>query len=139
MRWAKALREFRLAGVLRASYTDPFHVLGCASVAQWQSTGFVNLRLWVRLPPLASQAGKPSIRSRPTARRASVPERHSSLGSAIVRGFADMNTDGQMAERPMASDCKSDGLSPTGVRIPLCPLFRRTDEAILDCRLKIAD
>jgi hypothetical protein len=32
--------------------------------------------------------------------------------------------DGQMAERPMASDCKSDGLSPTGVRIPLCPLLQ---------------
>src|SRR5438132_14418670 len=58
MRWAKALREFRLAGVLRASYTYSFHASGCASVAQWQSTGFVNLRLWVRLPPLASQARK---------------------------------------------------------------------------------
>src|SRR5438552_14062044 len=28
---------------------------------------------------------------------------------------------GQVAERPMASDCKSDGLSPTGVQIPPCP------------------
>src|ERR1700756_2225496 len=71
MRWAKALREFRLAGVIRASYTDTFHALGCASVAQWQSTGFVNLRLWVRLPPLASQARKPSIRSRPTGQASS--------------------------------------------------------------------
>lgn len=24
-----------------------------ASVAQWQSTGFVNQRLWVQVPPLA--------------------------------------------------------------------------------------
>ena len=32
-----------------------------------------------------------------------------------------MDMDGQMAERPMASDCKSDGLSPTGVQIPPCP------------------
>ena len=29
---------------------------------------------------------------------------------------------GQVAERPMAPDCKSDGLRPTGVRIPPCPL-----------------
>ena len=29
---------------------------------------------------------------------------------------------GQMAERPMAPDCKSGGLSPTQVRILLCPL-----------------
>jgi hypothetical protein len=33
---------------------------------------------------------------------------------------------GQVAERPMASDCKSDGLVPTGVQIPPCPL--RNDE-----------
>jgi hypothetical protein len=29
---------------------------------------------------------------------------------------------GQMAERPMAPDCKSGGLSPTQVRILLCPI-----------------
>jgi hypothetical protein len=40
------------------SYTYSFHATGCASVAQWQSTGFVNQWLWVQLPPLASRAGK---------------------------------------------------------------------------------
>src|ERR1700732_851785 len=35
---------------------------------------------------------------------------------------APLNSDGQMAERPMAPDCKSGGLSPTQVRILLCPL-----------------
>src|SRR5207249_10164981 len=33
---------------------------GCASVAQGQSIGFVNQRLWVQFPPLASLTGKPS-------------------------------------------------------------------------------
>ena len=36
---------------------------------------------------------------------------------------------GQVAERPMASDCKSDGHSPTGVQIPPCPLFDSVDSA----------
>src|ERR1700694_4586158 len=94
VRWAKALREFRLAGVLRASYTYSFHASGCASVAQWQSTGFVNLRLWVRLPPLASQAGK-AVDLRPTgqlhawdgltSRSARTPRRRFTFGSATVR------------------------------------------------------
>jgi hypothetical protein len=35
----------------------PFRVTGCASVAQRQSTGFVNQMLWVQVPPLASVAG----------------------------------------------------------------------------------
>src|SRR5947209_1001366 len=56
LRHAKRLRDFRLATILQPTYTDSFHALGCASVAQWQSTGFVNQWLWVRLPPLASQA-----------------------------------------------------------------------------------
>src|SRR5437667_493583 len=49
-------REFRLATPVPASYTYSFHAFGCASVAQWQSTGFVNRWLWVQVPPLASLA-----------------------------------------------------------------------------------
>ena len=41
----------------------------------------------------------------------------------------DKDMDGQMAEWPMASDCKSDGLSPTGVQIPLCPDSREIRHA----------
>ena len=66
-----------------ASYNGRFHGVGCASVAQWQSSGFVNRWLWVRLPPLASR------------------------GKTIH---------GQVAERPMASDCKSDGFSLRGFK-----------------------
>src|SRR5579871_71728 len=51
-------RQFRLARPMPPSYTDAFRVLGCASVAQRQSTGFVNQWLWVQIPPLASLAGK---------------------------------------------------------------------------------
>src|SRR5207249_325119 len=68
-----------------------------ASVAQWQSTGFVNQWLWVQVPPLASARGD--------KRR------------ACRRGNG-----GQVAERPMAPDCKSGELSSTGVQIPPCPL-----------------
>ena len=32
-----------------------FPKLGCATVAQWQSTGFVNQMLWVQVPPVASR------------------------------------------------------------------------------------
>src|SRR5262249_12540549 len=51
-------REFRLARLVRHSYTYFFHALGCASVAQRQSTGFVNQWLWVQVPPLASLGGE---------------------------------------------------------------------------------
>src|SRR5437867_4782061 len=121
------------------SYTYSFHALGCASVAQRQSTGFVNQWLWVQVPPLASLAGKPSSRTkahRPIGRHKALEEplldRPLSRSERIVSHSAGpalgqmslRDMDGQMAERPMASDCKSDGLSPTGVRIPLCPLIR---------------
>jgi hypothetical protein len=52
-------REFRLATVVPFPYTCFFHFGGCATVAQWQSTGFVNQGLWVQLPPVASR-GKPT-------------------------------------------------------------------------------
>src|SRR5262249_37734175 len=54
-------REFRLATVMPFPYTCFFHLGGCATVAQWQSTGFVNQGLWVQLPPVASR-GKPTTR-----------------------------------------------------------------------------
>ena len=48
-------------------------------------------------------------------------------GSGKQRGVAGMTSRvteyGQMAERPMAPDCKSGGLRPTQVRILLCPVF----------------
>src|SRR5262249_31925099 len=46
--------EFRLATPVPFSYTCFFHDRGCATVAQWQSTGFVNQMLWVQVPPVAS-------------------------------------------------------------------------------------
>src|SRR5262249_16810824 len=52
-----------------------------ATVAQWQSTGFVNRGLWVQLPPVA---------------------------------WLNRSGAGQVAERPMVSDCKSDGLNLRG-------------------------
>ena len=54
--------QFRLARRMPLTYTYSFHALGCASVAQRQSTGFVNQWLWVQIPPLASLAGRPSFR-----------------------------------------------------------------------------
>jgi hypothetical protein len=105
------------------TYTYSFHALGCASVAQRQSTGFVNQWLWVQIPPLASLAGKSRQQEGPPAKRV-IREVTSPPGKAIApERSLKISMDGQMAERPMASDCKSDGLSPTGVRIPLCPLF----------------
>src|SRR3954463_2727052 len=38
------------------------------------------------------------------------------------RGKRLKDPNGQVAERPMASDCKSDERVSTGVRIPPCPL-----------------
>ena len=69
-RWrlAKALREFRLARLVSPSYTYFFHDSGCASVAQGQSIGFVNQRLWVQFPPLASLAGKAVMHGGPPAK-----------------------------------------------------------------------
>src|SRR5262249_46532080 len=49
--------EFRLATLVPSPYTHLFHADGHATVAQWQSTGFVNQMLWVQLPPVASRAG----------------------------------------------------------------------------------
>src|SRR5712692_3328840 len=49
--------NFGLATPVPPPYTYSFHATGLASVAQRQSTGFVNLRLWVQVPPLASQEG----------------------------------------------------------------------------------
>ena len=48
-----ACREFRLATLMPSSYTHTFHADSLATVAQWQSTGFVNQMLWVQLPPVA--------------------------------------------------------------------------------------
>ena len=57
-------REFRLATLMPFTYTHFFHVIGWASVAQGQSTGFVNQMLWVQVPPLASLAGTNASTSR---------------------------------------------------------------------------
>ena len=46
--------EFWLAAPVPFTYNYLFHELGHASVAQRQSTGFVNQKLWVQIPPLAS-------------------------------------------------------------------------------------
>ena len=82
---------FRLATLVPRFYTDPFPLREGPRYRSSirQSIGFVNRRLRVRFPSVAS---------------------------------ATDGGDGQMAERPMASDCKSDGHSPTQVRILLCPL-----------------
>ena len=68
-------------------YTPPFRVRGvnAASVAQRQSSGFVNRRLWVRLPPLAL-----------------------SRSPLVATPNGDGN-DGGVPERPMGPDCKSGG------------------------------
>ena len=60
--------------------------------------------------------------STPAASSAGAAERPWSvvIGEGI-RARGEAATNGQMAERPMASDCKSDGLVPTQVRILLCP------------------
>ena len=52
--------EFRLASFMPPSYTHSFVEIGCASVAQRQSTGFVNRMLWVQIPSLASRVRPPS-------------------------------------------------------------------------------
>jgi hypothetical protein len=104
-------KERRLATLMPPSYTYSFRSPGFASVAQWQSTGFVNRWLWVQLPPLAS------------ARNACADER-TPPGLAGVGG----NIIGQMAERPMAPDCKSGEVSSTQVRILLCPNVVSVDE-----------
>src|SRR6516225_9917675 len=52
--------NFRLATCVPSSYTHFFHAFGHATVAQWQSTGFVNQKLWVQLPPVASRGGSGS-------------------------------------------------------------------------------
>lgn len=76
--------ENKLASIFLFAYTFFFHHRRVgASVAQWQSPGFVNRRLWVQLPPLASCRG---------------------IGA------------GQVAERPMAPDCKSGGFILRGFK-----------------------
>jgi hypothetical protein len=114
--------KFRLATFMPSSYTHFFaRGLLRASVAQWQSTGFVNRMLWVQVPSLASRVGfggDVGFGGEPAAKAAS-----------RLRELPENKPSGQVAERPMASDCKSDGLSPTGVQIPPCPF--------LDCRFSI--
>jgi len=121
--------QFRLATPVPSAYTHSFHAIGCASVAQRQSTGFVNRKLWVQLPPLASRAGNPRPEegtpagiAQATTARIQTPF---ALGMARRSGrwpAAEGEVfNGQVAERPMAPDCKSGGLRPTGVRIPPCP------------------
>jgi hypothetical protein len=55
--------EFRLATLVPSPYTHLFHADGHATVAQWQSTGFVNQMLWVQLPPVASREGYTGFRA----------------------------------------------------------------------------
>ena len=106
-RAARKVRGFRLASVLRHSYTYSFHAGGRASVAQSAELLICNQEV----------AG-----STPAASSAGAAERPWSvvIGEGI-RARGEAATNGQMAERPMASDCKSDGLVPTQVRILLCP------------------
>ena len=52
---ARRARGFPLARPMLPPYTDPFHAIGRASVAQRQSIGFVNRGLRVQVPPLACQ------------------------------------------------------------------------------------
>jgi hypothetical protein len=119
-------RGIRLATPVRPSYTYSFHAPGLASVAQWQSTGFVNQWLWVQLPPLACRTGPEARGSRmsgvqkrgPAGGRA-FPGRRVPVGRAGSRGGM---VSGQVAERPIAPDCKSGGLRPSQVRILPCPL-----------------
>src|SRR5205823_4821899 len=97
-------------------YTHSFHAFGHATVAQWQSTGFVNQMLWVQLPPVASRGGDtgfwPQEAGRNKAPR-SLPGKHQAYHAAreALPGFPPGGGYGQMAERPMAPDCKSGGLS----------------------------
>src|SRR5262249_34473889 len=83
----------------------------------WQSTGFVNRWLWVQLPPLAYR--NPVLRGPPGATDRS----RLATKAAESRGEAK-ERNGQVAERPIAPDCKSGGLRPSQVRILPCPLFR---------------
>src|SRR2546421_542238 len=41
--------EFRLATSVPSPYTHSFHVFGPATVAQWQSTGFVQQMFFLRV------------------------------------------------------------------------------------------
>src|SRR5260370_9668355 len=59
-----ASREFRLATPVPGSYTHTFHADSLATVAQWQSSGFVNQGLWVQLPPVASRRTCPAAADR---------------------------------------------------------------------------
>src|SRR5262245_46885321 len=66
---SRVFRQLRRRGRGGKSHCNTWPVLryllfqrtGFASVAQWQSTGFVNQKLWVRLPPLASLRGEGAI------------------------------------------------------------------------------
>jgi hypothetical protein len=82
--------ESQLATPLWSTYTTLFHHRIGATVAQWQSTGFVNRWLWVQLPPVAREGSFPLVE----------------LSDSVIVG--------QVAERPMASDCKSDGYTYGG-------------------------
>src|SRR5438876_10684503 len=94
-RSVKPLSRFRLARPRSAFYTYSLHALGCASVAQRQSTGFVNQWLWVQIPPLASLAGKAVAEARakrPTDRtstNSNLPFRPLSGGDFQRHGWAD--------------------------------------------------
>ena len=78
-----------------------------AEVAQWQSNGFVNRRLRVQLSP-------------------------SALFSKYQMVFVILNYDknGQVPERSNGPDCKSGGVSPTGVQIPPCPILKEINGKI---------
>lgn len=95
----------------RRRYTSRLTFRFLASVAQRQSTGFVNRRLWVQIPPLAlrSNCGD-QRRSRP------VRDRRSSPGDTV----SDMagETKGGVPERPMGPDCKSGGSAFGGSNPP---------------------
>ncbi len=64
-----------------------------ASVAQRQSSGFVNRWLWVRIPPLALVDGS---------------------RVAVIAVITTSAKSGGVPERPKGSDCKSDGSAFTG-------------------------
>ena len=88
------VRGFRLATTLRPSYTYSFHAGGRASVAQ-----LVELRFC-----------KPVVAgSSPTASSAAGRSNATGLASLARDRMREGSLNGQMAERPMASDCKSDG------------------------------
>ena len=101
-----AYGNFALQGINLTSILTLSTALGCASVAQRQSPGFVNRWLWVRIPPLASWRGRPSLRHKVSGSRSWQWTSDDSLLVWPLSGSATRNRHG-----------RADGRAANGIRL----------------------